>query len=1039
MLSVALSTYAQKIAGTVVDETNIPMPGVSVIVKGTSNGTMTDQTGKFDLDVKAANPVLVFSFVGYLSQEISVNGKKGFDITLQPDESTLDEVVVVGYGTEKKANLTGAVTAISGDVLDNRPITNLGSGLQGMVPNLNITINNGDPTTRANFNIRGYQSINGGEPLILVDNVPMDINLINPNDIKSVNVLKDASAAAIYGARAAFGVILIETKQGSSGKVRVDFGSGFSTAKPIFNMDVVTDPYEFVLARNMATMRTNGAPAYDSDFVSKVKAYSENPDTAPEWGVVDGQLQYYGYNHYQEQIMTDYAPQQQYNLSINGGGPKSSFYVSFGHLNKDGYLKPANNEKFKRYNILMKGDFKVNDWITLDEKIVVNSEYSDKPHFYNWDVNINSLARVSPIMPIQFPDLEYYIEPGDHDQYAQYIGKYFGGTNFFPYLLDGGRTTFNNLDLWLTQGITLTPFNGLKIRSTFSYNNFHRDYQDVQSKVEIVSQNLTEPNLISNGFSGDDWIYNQSRYNQYFVSNTYAEYNKNLGKHGLKALVGFNQEWGKSSQITAQARSLITPQVTDLNATTGTMQTGGYKNHVALRGLFYRLGYNFDDRYILEANGRYDGTSRFPKDRRFGFFPSFSAGWRISEEGFMANTRGVIDNLKLRGSYGTLGNQTVKNGSSQLYYPYIATMGVGSSPYMFADSRIPYVSAADLVSPSLTWETVISKNIGLDVTLLNQRLDASFDLYTRDTKDMLMNVKYPDILGTSAPKANAADLRTKGWELSLTWRDRFENDLSYRFTLALSDWTAKITKYDNPSGSLSEYYVGQKLGEIWGFETEGIFQTEDEVASSPDQSRIGSNWRPGDIRYKDLNGDNIISKGSNTLSDHGDLTIIGNNNPRYSFGVNLDLKYKNWSLTTFSQGYFHRDYVPSSGSWTWFFPFNAGHVEKYFIKDSWSEDNRDAYFPAPHISTNDKKNLETQSRFLQNAGYVRLKNVTLAYSLPQHLVSKAKLTRLQVYFTGMNLWEYSPIRKPLDPETIYATAIEYPMQRIFTLGLNVSL
>ena len=1041
LLCLTNAARSQSVSGRITAaENGDPLPGVSILIKGTNQGTTTDNTGKYSIKILNANATLVLSFIGYVKQEIVVGARTTVDIALAVDDKALQEVVVVGYGTQQKVNLTGAVGVADAKRLQNRPIASAGEGLQGVIPNLNINPRNGDPAQPITFNIRGYESINGGSPLILVDNVPMDLNRINPNDIESISVLKDASASAVYGARAAFGVVLVTTKSAKPGKVTVSIGSQFSLAKPIFNMDVVTDPYQFVLARNAANVRTSGIPAFDADMVAGTKAFSENPATAPQWGVVSGVLRYYGYNNYQNSIMTAYAPTNQQDLSVSGGSDKSKFLVSLGYFSKDGYLQ-TNNEKFKRYNFLMKADFKVNDWISLDEKVIFNSQNSNKPHFYNWDVNINSLARVSPIMPIQFPDLPFYIAQGDREKYAPYIGKYFGGTNFWPYLLNGGRTTMTNNDLWLTQGVTLTPVTGLKIRSDFSYNLLNRVYQDVQSKVDIMENNLLAANPLNNGFSGDDWVRTENNYSQYYVLNAYAEYAlPKLGNHNVTAMVGFNQERGLYQYSGAQARGLITPLVIDLSATTGVQQTFGSKQHTALRGAFYRLNYNFKEKYLIEFNGRYDGTSRFPKDSRFGFFPSVSAGWRISNEKFMAGAGSWLDNLKLRASYGTLGNQTLTNGpgGAQIYYPYISTMGTGQSPYMFTNATIPFVSAAGLVSPALTWETVISKNIGLDITLLRGRLDASLDVYTRDTKNMLMDVTYPAILGTAAPKENAADLRTKGWELALTWRDKFRSHWSYDMTLAVSDWTAQITKFNNPTGAIANYYVGQKLGEVWGFETAGIFQTADEVAAAPRQTNIGANWRPGDIRYADLNGDGAITFGNNTLGNPGDRKIIANTTPRYSFGLNSSLGYKNLRLTVFFQGIGQRDYVPTSGNWTWFYPFNAGHVEKYYITDSWREDNRDAYFPAAHISTNDKKNVQTQSRYIQNAGYIRLKNINLSYDLPQGLLKKVGIGRAQVFVTGMNVWEYTKMRKPLDPETIYSDAIEYPMQRISTLGLNLT-
>ena len=1030
------------ITGTVSNAEGQPLAGATVQAKGTTQGAITDEQGKFRLTVPDEVTTLIIFYIGFETQEVAIAGRTSIDIVMKEATSTLDEVIVVGYGTQKKVNMTGAVSSITSEALEQRPIASVGMGLQGLIPNLNISIRNGDPTRGADFNVRGFESINGGSPLILVDGVPMDIERINPNDIASVVVLKDAAAAAVYGARAAFGVILVETKRGQSGKVRINLSTELSAAKPIFNMDPVTDPYQFVLARNQANIRTNGNPSFQPDYVAGVKAFSEG--TGPEWGVLDGVLQYYGYNNYQNSLMTDWAPQQRYDLNVSGATDRASFYVSLGMLNKDGYIRHENNENFKRYNGLIKAEFKVNDWLSLDEKVIFNSQVSDKPHFYNWDVNINTVARVSPILPISFPDLPYYLTPGDRGEFERYIGMHFGTLNFFPYLEQGGRETFTRNDIWLTQGATLTPIKNLKIRGEFSYNTFHNNYQDVASKVNVLENRDLRNLIIGNGFSGDDFINNRSDYNQYYVINSYAEYTVDqVTNHYFKFMVGFNQEWGLNQWQRSQARSLITPLVPDLNTTTGAQQTFGGKSHLSLRGVFYRFNYIYKDKYLFEANGRYDGTSRFPQESRFGFFPSFSAGWRISEEGFMAGTRGFLDNLKLRASYGELGNQLLND-----FYPYISTLGIGTSPFMFrSGAPTPFVSAPNLVSPTLTWETVVSKNLGLDFTFLNQRLDASFDIYTRETRDMLLSVNMPAILGTTPPRSNGADLKTSGWETAVTWRDKIGKDWSYRITLALSDWQTQITKYENPNGALNTWYEGQMVGEIWGYETVGIFQSAEEVTASANQSQLGANWRAGDIRYADLNGDGVINPGAGTLSNPGDRRIIGNATPRYNFGVNADVKFKNFSLRTFFQGVGMRDYWPSDGNWTWFFPYNAGHVEWYYITDTWTEENRDAYFPAAHVSTNTKQNVQTQTRFLQNAAYVRLKNVTLAYDFAPSLLSKIGMGNAQIYIAGMNLWEYSPIRKPLDPESLhtnilsgenYNGAVEYPMQRILSAGANIT-
>ena len=1050
LLCVPLYSFAfGQVTGTVLGDDGEALIGVTVLLKGTNTGTVTDFDGSYTLEVPDNAGTLVFSYTGYEAQEIDIAGRSIVDLTMASGATALDEVVVIGYGSQKKVNLTGAVSSITSEALENRPIASVGQGLQGLIPNMNITIRNGDPTQGANFNIRGYESINGGDPLVLVDGVPMALERLNPNDIASVNVLKDASAAAVYGARAAFGVILVETKKGKTGKAKVTLSTELSAAKPIFHMDPITDPLAFVEARNAANIRSSGQPSYNDDFVAGVRAFSEG--TGPEWGVVDGTLQFFGFNDYQNRIMTDFAPQQRYDLSVSGASERASYYVSLGHLNKDGYLKPFNNEKFKRYNAVIKMDFKINDWLTLEENINFTAQRSDKPTFYHWDVNINTLARQDPLDRVQFPDLDFYLTPGDRDQFAPYIGEYFGGTNFFPYLRDGGRATFNANDTWFTQGVKLTPLNGLVIKGSVSYNTFHRNFQDVRSKINVVGTNDLTNLFFDNGFSGTDWIENRHDYDQYTAVNTYAEYTPDFSEdHYVRAMVGYNQEWGQFTYQRARAFQLITPLITDLNATVGNQETYGGKEHFSLRGVFYRLNYIFQDKYLFEANGRYDGSSRFPKDDRFGFFPSFSVGWRVSEEPFMQNIE-WLDNFKIRASYGELGNQIIKNGNQQNYYPAIATLGIGTSPYMFSGgSRSPFVSPAGLISPSLTWETVATRNLGFDFTILNNKLDASIDIYTRDTKDMLTDVVFPSTLGTAAPKQNAADLRTTGWEATLTWRDKFGNnsDWGYRVTLALSDWQSTITKYENPTGAINEpFYEGYVLGTIWGYRTEGIFQTQAEVDGHADQSRLGVNWRAGDIKYADLNGDGQVGPGSGTLDDPGDQVIIGNETPRYSFGINLDLSYKAFSLTTFFQGIGSRDYWPNDGNWTYFFPWNAGHAEWYYITDTWTEDNRDAYFPAAHISTRDGKNKLRQSRFMQNAAYIRLKNLTLAYSIPQSVASKVGLGEAQVYVSGMNLWEASKIRKPLDPEYLRRNvlaeefnnngAVEYPLQRLYSFGVRL--
>lgn len=1037
-VAVSLGAYAQKtVTGEVKDEGGLPLPGVSVIIKGTTTGTVTGIDGDFSISNVGNDATLVFSFIGMEAQEIAVGNQTTINVSMNTSTIGLDEVVAIGYGTQKKANLTGSVGMATAAQLENRPIIGAGQGLQGVIPNLNITIRNGDPTRTADFNVRGFESINGGSPLILIDGNPGNMDKINPNDIESVTVLKDAAAAAVYGARAAFGVILVETKRGTKGKMTVTLGTEQSMTVPIALIDPIEDPYESALAWNIAQTNTTGNPQYDDEAIAGFKTYSENPTFENAWKVVDGGLRHYGYTPFKDMLIKDNSMQRKYDMTVSGATEDAAYYVSFGFLDKEGWanLAKEDNYNYKRYNMLMKADFKINDWLSMDEQVTWSAEHKDNPHFYNWDVNINSIARVKPSSMATFPDLPYYQTPGDHDDYAQYIGMDFLSLNPIPYWKQGGRDTETKHRLLLKQGVTLTPMKGLRIRGDFSYSTYNDARQDVSSTVVGLANTDLNALEVGNGFSSDNYIRNWATYNQYYVANVYAEYTYDeLADHYFKAMVGYNQEWGRNTEFSARANDLITPKISDLGATIGVHSVTGGKSHVALRGVFYRLNYSYLDRYLIEANGRYDGTSRFPTDDRFGFFPSVSVGWRVSNESFMDATSNWLDNLKIRASYGTLGNQLL--GSN--YYPYISTMGSGQSNFMFAGGKTPYVRAAGLVSPTLTWETVATQNIGLDLTALNQRLNFSFDYYIRDTKDMLMDVEYPSILGTAAPKQNAADLRTRGWEAVATWRDRIGQDLIYSLTVGVADNQSEITDYDNPTGAISEYYIGQQLGEFWGYVTEGIFQTDAEVAAHADQSNRGANWKAGDMKYKDLNGDGVINAGSSTLDDPGDRQIIGNNTARYSFSLTPDFQYKNWTMNLFFQGLF-RDYLPANGNWNAFYPFNAGHAEKWYLEESWSPDNPNAYFAKPGIGTSDgKKNIHPQTRFVQDASYIRLRNVTLSYQLPENVISKLGMTRALLYLSGMNLWTGSKMHKPLYPEQTSTVTQEYYFEKLYTFGVKIT-
>ncbi|WP_282055833.1 SusC/RagA family TonB-linked outer membrane protein [Maribacter luteus] len=1062
LCSTTFSWAQQTITGTVTSEDG-PLPGASVVVKGTTRGTSTDFDGNYTIEA-STEETLEFSYIGYSSKSVLIGNQSQINVNLTADNQ-LEEVVVVGYGTQKKVNLTGSVGLAKGEVLENRPISSVGQGLQGVIPGLNITAQNGDPTGGVDFNIRGFESINGGSPLILVDNVPMDLNQINPNDIESISVLKDASASAIYGARAAFGVILVTTKKGKKGKAKITLSTEQTVTSPIFLVEPITNPYVYMTNQNdIAALNGQGLP-YDDTRLADAFTYSQNPTLENAWSVRDNTLFYNGYNDYQDKVITDQAFQNKYDLSVSGASEDASYYASVGYLGKKGYLvNDSKNQKFERFNALLRADFKINDWLSLDSKVIYTNTSNDVPHNYSFNVAINSVNRMVPIEPLEFPDLEFYNIPGDRADYERYIGQAFSNMNTLPYIEQGSRDEWNKHDLWLKQGLTITPFEGFVLKSDFSYNTFFQSTENVASKISLINTgdavringvNLTNLAL-GNGQSANDQIVNRTQYNQYFVFNIFGEYTYDkIKNHSFKILAGFNQEELITRRLQGSAFSLITPGITDLNATTGTQEVQGGRVHAALRGAFYRFNYDYKGKYLLEVNGRYDGTSRFPKEDRFGFFPSFSTGWRISEESFMSGTSEWLGNLKIRASYGELGNQIYTQNGNQNYYPYVPSLNSGTSDFNLGQGLMPIVTAAGLVSPTLTWESVNTRNFGLDASFLKGKLDLTADVFVRETTDMLLRVNLPDILGASEPLENGADLQTKGWEISVNWRDKIGEDWNYSLGFNLADNKTKITKYGGENPNINGFYEGKDIGEIWGFQSVGLFNSDEAAAAAPDQSAIdGGLWQAGDIQYADLNDDGVIDRGTQTLNtetgeyDTGDLKVIGNTSPRYSVGFTPRAEYKGLSMSLFFQGILKRDYYPDTGTHAPFWPYNGDLVTVDHLENSWSPTNTDAYFARPRLQN--VKNIQNQTRYLQNAAYVRLKNVTLNYNFPQDLVEGWGMSNAAIYISGENLWETSKLRSTLDPEQINSDIDadqnnnsngllqQYYFERSLSIGLKVT-
>ena len=1031
MVPQSIAQDSKKLTGQILDNHGEPVIGANVIVKGTTSGTITDIDGNFSLEVPQSGTLIV-SYIGYLTKEMPIGKQNNLKITLLEDTQALDEVVVVGYGAQKKVNLTGAVGTIDSKVLESRPIMNSTSALQGTIPNLQITSNSGEPGTSATLNIRGTTSINGGSPLVLVDGVEMNLDMINPSDIANVTVLKDAAASAIYGVRAAYGVILVTTKNaGTDMKTTVSYSGNVAFSKPTVLPDMVESSWEHAEFVNRATTNAGLDLMYSPETVQKMKDYAADPQNNPEYEVLNGSMYYYGHSDWVDLMLKKLTPSHRHNVNISGGNEKTKFYSSVGYLNQSGMYKIGNDD-YQRLNTRLSVENQTTPWLKLGAKVLYNYTSADKPHKYKDDVwqqmVFSTPTRMARPWGVdsRYPELD------------QYAGKYFDDQNPISLLEMGGRDKNKTHDVWLTGSADFTFTKDWRARVDFTYNLSYDHNSEHRKRVDMITNSFveTEGNTNNNSYA---WKNNNK---DYYSFNAYTEYEHTFAeKHYVKGMLGFNQELTKYITSTATRQDLISQTLPSLSLGTG-MQTvveDGYE--WALRGGFFRLNYIYDDRYLLEVNGRYDGTSRFPSDNRFVFLPSFSAAWRISEEAFMESTRTWLDNMKVRASYGILGNQLLTaedwKGNTK-YYPYIPFMSSGSADkWLFTNTeKSLYINPAGLVSNSLTWEKASTVNVGLDMTFLQQKLDVSFDWYQRTTSDMLVKVEYPEVLGTTAPPANMAALRTRGWELSINWNDRIGKDFTYSLGLILSDSQAEITKYTNKNGSLSDHYVGEKIGEIWGYETEGFYQTESDLTSHADQAKLGSNWDLGDIMYKDLNNDGKIDNGSNTLADHGDLKVIGNTTPRYQYGITANLGYKNIYMNIFFQGIGKRDYWPSSQPF-WPVATQYYNTQKWFVTDSWSEDNRDAYFARP--IARETKNQQKQTKYLQDASYCRLKNLSVGYDFPTNWTNFLHLSKASIYFSAENLFEFTNVKGAYDPEAAGKNGtMVYPFQRTYSFGLNVT-
>lgn len=1035
------------ITGVVTDKSNgQTLPGVTIKVKGKSNGVVTGLSGEYKISVEDETASLVFSYIGYHTIELPVGTNTTLNVALEVDLESLQEVVVVGYGTQKKVNLTGAIASVGSDKLESRPIVNLGDGLNGLVPNLNVNINNGQPGTGASYNVRGYTTIgsnSAASPLVLVDGVQRDPNLIDPNDVENVTVLKDAAASAIYGSRAAFGVILITTKSGTKGGTKVNYSGSYTTSKPT-KLPAYLNSQDYIKMFNTAqrTGAVSGGYTSNDPFTEQdstlAAAYFRDPINNPSVYVDPGnpnRYRYVGNTDWIKILYPGWAPQQQHHLSIAGGEGKTTYAASLGYFTQDGLEKLA-KQVYKRYVPSLKVNSDITPWLTFNLNMSVTRTDNNQSAYTSQGSQGGAWipTDLRPLMPVYHPD-------GNFSGQGNY-------TNPVAVIQQNGRDIESKNDLWTTGKVIIKPVDHVTIVSDYTWNNYTSF--DKSHRIPFNEYGVNGAFLNIFPHTNPSQVAEDRQNNNYNAFNAYATYENTFNtKHYFKALIGYNQENKHYELSNSLARNLIDPTFPAIGTNNDSKPTvSGIETEWAVIGSFFRLNYVFDKRYLIEVNGRYDGTSRFPAADRYAFSPSASIGWNIVEESFMQGIKNTVNELKLRASYGQLPNQQTPNAiSSGAQYPYIPIQNAGTVGYLFNNQLGVTVGSPGLISNSLTWEKVQTKNIGLDFGLLNNKLTGSFDYFITDTKDMLVaGEQLPALLGTGAPLKNSADLRTKGWELSIGWKDRAINDeLFYAVTLGLSDAASKITKYDlNPSGSLATdtYRVGQKLGDIWGFVTEGFYKTDTEAASVDNSDLAGYKWLAGDIKYADLNNDGKINDGNNTLSDPGDQKIIGNKTPRYKFGLNLNMGYKNFDFAAFFQGVLKADFSPYDYAF-YAFRGNEWNIPYQNAVDYWTPENPNTYFSRPRF--NGSGNQKTQTKYLQNAAYGRVKQLTLGYSLPKQLINKLKIQKVRAYVTGANLFTITSLFDAYDPEIatgvgIGASPLEiYPINKSVSFGLQITL
>ena len=1076
------------VSGRILDSSGQPVPGASIIEKGTTNGVNTGIDGKFTISVKSGSSLEV-SCIGY--ETVSVAASENLSVTLREDTQFLDEVVVVGFGTQKKVNMTGSVAAVDVDkAFGSKPITDVSKGLQGVVPGLSITYNSNDLNASPTMKIRGTGSINGDNtPLILLDGVEVpDLSFVNPDNIKSISVLKDAASASIYGSRAAWGVVLITSKDGSAvkDKVSITYSNNFSWNQPIGLPKYITDK-EGVLAQleegMLAQKNVDGSRIeafgmyYDTigkgitTWFDKYSGNLSNPvyKYGEDYEFVGGTPYYYRVSDPNKEIFkTSFS--QTHNLSVTGNTGKTNYNIGLGYTMNDGTLKAAKKNDVKRYNLNLSTNTQVKNWLNIGTKVMYVEKEYEYPYGYSQSKGATGLLYYVMRFPAFFP---FGISDGSKladgtyasDSAATGEGLYFRHGNAYV----ANESICSSKDQYLTLGgnvrINLAP--GLSFYGDYTRGRYNYENRSMRQPYYVANWSFPKKAAVTtNDFLERSYVSKiTNTYNAYF------DYLFDIQKqHNFAIKVGANAEDLRYDNQSVKVNGVQDVEHPTLNLTDGKNEgiVDESLRHRATAGFFGRINYNYKEKYLLELNGRYDGSSSFRTGKQWAFFSSASAGYRISEEKFWTNIKPYVPTLKVRASYGSVGNQALDS-----WYPYISTMATETVSWIGTDmNQVSTTTTPSAVNPDMTWEKIRTLDIGFDAGFFNNELNVTFDWYQRRNVGMLVAgneiVRYAGI--AVAPLENGGDMKTNGWELQIDYNHAFNKDFAIYGTFTLSDAKSEITKWNNTTGALNSWYKGKKLGEIWGFETDRYFNSSDVnpdgtlKTGTPDQSYLQNGsfrFGAGDIKYKDLNKDGKIDTGKGTIDDHGDLKRIGNQLPRYEYSLRVGAILKGFDVEVLLQGVGKRDMWSTSSL---FVPHAAGAQMNIFENqlDYWTESNQNARFPRPYINgafgslsglpgNSGCNNFAPQTKYLNNLAYLRVKNFTVGYTLPQNLTRKIFVEKLRFYFSAQNLFTFDHIDGVMDPECTGGSSKSYtngmdmtmagramPFNRQWSCGLQIT-